>query len=219
MRGKTDVKRKEILDAASAVFRDRGYHGTSMDAISQKLGGSKATIYSYFKSKEELFSESIACNYQPISDRILAILDDIDGDIDDVLRSFGREFLKFSIMPEILVVYRTGMAGGAYQSLGPMLYEMGPKHFIGQIEAYIRRQVAKGRLTVEFPSIAAEQFFCLIECGVVQPLLFGNPPNMTLEVAIDAAVRTFLAAYGDHWRPTLPVRGKLAALPVDRELG
>ena len=55
MRVKTDDRRRAIMDAASAIFHKTGFEGASMAAISAALGGSKATLYSYFESKEDLY--------------------------------------------------------------------------------------------------------------------------------------------------------------------
>ncbi|WP_167737399.1 TetR/AcrR family transcriptional regulator [Sphingomonas parva] len=54
MRVRTEAKRQEIVAVAAELFQELGYDRTSMAAISQRLGGSKATLYGYFKSKEEL---------------------------------------------------------------------------------------------------------------------------------------------------------------------
>ena len=55
MRVMTEAKREAILEAASKVFMEAGFEGASMAEISKVTGGSKDTLYSYFKSKEELF--------------------------------------------------------------------------------------------------------------------------------------------------------------------
>ena len=54
-----DAKRRAILDVASEVFLAQGYAETSMSEIAAKVGGSKGTLYNYFRSKEELFSAFI----------------------------------------------------------------------------------------------------------------------------------------------------------------
>lgn len=54
MRVRTDDKRREIVEIAAQAFEELGYDRTSMSLISQRVGGSKATLYGYFKSKEEL---------------------------------------------------------------------------------------------------------------------------------------------------------------------
>ena len=57
MRTKTEEKRQAILDVAAATFGELGFERTSMSEICARLGGSKATIYNYFPSKEALFVE------------------------------------------------------------------------------------------------------------------------------------------------------------------
>ena len=49
-------KHKAIVDAATIVFTQKGYLGTSMDLIAQEAKVSKITIYKHFKNKSELFS-------------------------------------------------------------------------------------------------------------------------------------------------------------------
>ena len=47
-------KRVEILRAAAAVFRRRGYHGASIDQIASALKMAKGNLYYYFRNKEEI---------------------------------------------------------------------------------------------------------------------------------------------------------------------
>ncbi|MCD8153078.1 MAG: TetR/AcrR family transcriptional regulator; helix-turn-helix transcriptional regulator, partial [Clostridiales bacterium] len=51
-----EKKRAEIIRAALIMFGEKGFDGTSMDAIAKQIGYSKATLYQYFENKEELFS-------------------------------------------------------------------------------------------------------------------------------------------------------------------
>lgn len=48
-----------ILEAACALFEEKGIAGTTMDDIAEASGYSKPTIYTYFKSKEELVSHLV----------------------------------------------------------------------------------------------------------------------------------------------------------------
>ena len=54
-----DQRRERIIQVARSVFYEVGYAGASMSMISARLGGSKATLYAYFNSKEELFEAII----------------------------------------------------------------------------------------------------------------------------------------------------------------
>ena len=49
-------KKREILDAASRVFRRRGLHATGMRDIAAELGMAVGNLYYYFKDKEELLA-------------------------------------------------------------------------------------------------------------------------------------------------------------------
>jgi len=48
---------KEILKAATMLFSQKGYDGTSMNDIVKESGVSKGAIYSHFENKESLFEE------------------------------------------------------------------------------------------------------------------------------------------------------------------
>jgi len=49
-----EQKREAILDAALALFADRGFHGTAIPEIAERAKVSAGTIYRYFASKEAL---------------------------------------------------------------------------------------------------------------------------------------------------------------------
>ena len=50
-----------ILKEAWALFAGQGYHATTMDEIAARVGVSKATLYLYFRSKEDLFRAMALC--------------------------------------------------------------------------------------------------------------------------------------------------------------
>ncbi|MBS1166636.1 MAG: TetR/AcrR family transcriptional regulator, partial [Proteobacteria bacterium] len=56
-RGARTVER--IFEAARRLFLSRGFSETSMEAIAQEAGVSKATLYSHYGSRDELFAAVI----------------------------------------------------------------------------------------------------------------------------------------------------------------
>lgn len=50
----SDFKRRRIREEASHLFYERGYEGTTIDAIAQRLDVTKPFIYSYYSNKSEL---------------------------------------------------------------------------------------------------------------------------------------------------------------------
>jgi AcrR family transcriptional regulator len=68
---------KQILDAALAVFAERGLAAARLDDIAKRAGLSKGTIYLYFPNKEELFREVIRQTVIAFIERSEARMDEI----------------------------------------------------------------------------------------------------------------------------------------------
>lgn len=51
-----EVRRRQVLDAAVAVFSEQGFHGASMDDVATRAGVSKPMVYAHGGSKDELFA-------------------------------------------------------------------------------------------------------------------------------------------------------------------
>jgi AcrR family transcriptional regulator len=49
------IATSKIVEAARALFREKGFRETTMDEIAHKLGVSKTALYTYFKDKESIF--------------------------------------------------------------------------------------------------------------------------------------------------------------------
>ena len=107
MRIKTQHRREAIIQAAIAVFNEAGFERASMSEIAARLGGSKATLYGYFASKEDLYvaamQEAIAAQAGEIS----RILDPQKCDIAAVLQAFAIAYLEKVTSPDILANKRT----------------------------------------------------------------------------------------------------------------
>ncbi|HZJ26525.1 MAG TPA: TetR/AcrR family transcriptional regulator [Acidimicrobiia bacterium] len=50
-----DLSRTQLLDAAEAVFADRGYHATTLKEVADLAEFSVGSIYSFFTNKEDLY--------------------------------------------------------------------------------------------------------------------------------------------------------------------
>jgi AcrR family transcriptional regulator len=66
---------RQILDAAFAVFAERGLAAARLDDIAKRAGLSKGTIYLYFPNKEELFREVVRSTVIAFIERGEAVLD------------------------------------------------------------------------------------------------------------------------------------------------
>ena len=54
--GRDSTREGEILTAAARIFREKGYHGTSVQDIAEAVGLLKGSLYHYIRSKEQLLA-------------------------------------------------------------------------------------------------------------------------------------------------------------------
>ncbi len=55
-----ELRRRQVLMEARALFVERGYHGASMNELARRVGVSKPVIYDLAESKEQLFADVMA---------------------------------------------------------------------------------------------------------------------------------------------------------------
>ena len=70
------IHRKNISMAAEQLFVKKGIENTSMNDIAKEAGYSKATLYVYFKNKEELISVLVLESMQKLHDYIRLALEE-----------------------------------------------------------------------------------------------------------------------------------------------
>jgi AcrR family transcriptional regulator len=63
-------RRVAILDASRDAFADTGYHQTSLDAVAERAGVSKALLYEHFSSKRELYVAMLEIHVAELIERI-----------------------------------------------------------------------------------------------------------------------------------------------------
>jgi AcrR family transcriptional regulator len=69
---KTDEKRQELLNKALACFTKYGYTKTTLEDVAKATGINKASLYHYFKNKEELFLQVLLQVSQRGIDELIA---------------------------------------------------------------------------------------------------------------------------------------------------
>ncbi len=85
--------RQRILEAACALFINNGYHGTSTRDITNQIGLSPSTLYSHFKTKEEIFV-AVLETYHPWLIIPSAVENAQGKNIDEIVRSAADGMLK-----------------------------------------------------------------------------------------------------------------------------
>jgi AcrR family transcriptional regulator len=203
-----DVRREAILDAAAEVFMDVGFAAASMSMIAARVGGSKGTLYNYFKSKEELFEAYIRrhCAWQ--QEAILAEFLTPGEEIRAVLLKLGRNLLNV-VLSEVGLRNFILAISEAHRApeIGRAFYQAGPATGAERMAEGITQAIADGRLRPCEPLKAAHQFVGLCQNRMLKACLCNameRPTASEIETEVTAAVETFMAAFG-------PVEGETRA--------
>jgi TetR/AcrR family transcriptional repressor of mexJK operon len=190
-------KRQLVLDAAASLFMAHGYGAVSMDAVARAAGVSKATLYAYFSSKDQLFATIIgeACQQK------FALGELLPADATDIrmaLVAFGSRLLRFFLEERALAIHRVVIAESTrFPELGRAFYDNGPAALLGIFGTWLAEQAVAGRVAVADPIMAAEQFVSLLKTSVYLRASLGltPPTDREIDATVEAAVTTFLKAY------------------------
>ncbi|MBT3066842.1 TetR/AcrR family transcriptional regulator [Rhodoferax sp. U11-2br] len=199
MRAKTETRRQAILAAAEQVFQETGFAGASMAQICQRVGYSKATLYSYFSSKEELFFEVISKATEAEFQATHDALDANQPDMAQALETFGRRFLSFLYAPQLQTVRRLVVSEAGRSGLGQKCFELGPQRSEAEVVAFLQHGMATGKLRQANTRIAARQFKSLLEAEWIDRFMFQMPMDASEEAiaeSVHQAITVFMRAYG-----------------------
>lgn len=191
-------KAESILAAAQRMFLASGFGAVSMDVIAREAGASKATLYAYFSSKEELFGAVVAREGERYFRGFTAReLDPRDAEAS--LTEIAYRFLELVLSPDAIAVNRITIAEAVrFPQLGEVFWRAGPERTRNQIEAFLYRAAEVGTLDVADARLAAEQFIALLRGDIHLRQL------LRLDIAVDPAdlssaaknaVATFLKAF------------------------
>ena len=197
-RPKDPDKRAAIMDAAKRLFSRHGLSGVSMDALADDAGVSKLTLYSHFRSKDELFQTAVAEKCQEYTPP-----DFFDAQsplpLRARLRAIGCGFVQLVMSKEALDLYRmmAAQAGGG-RHLGKLFFAAGPEQNLQRFGALLEHAHAAGELKVPDARKAAGHFFCLLEGVPHLRVIVGESariPERELRAHVEDVVDLFLRAY------------------------
>jgi AcrR family transcriptional regulator len=95
--------RARILDAALDVFSEHGFEGSSLQQIADRLDLTKAALYYYFRSKDELLEALV----EPATTGVDEILDAYSGERHTPARrkEFLKQYLDYFLRQKRLIAY------------------------------------------------------------------------------------------------------------------
>jgi len=130
-----NAKRRAVIRSAAAAFRRRGYHNASMKGIAESLGLTKAALYYYVKSKEEILFEAHIMVYDKMDELVKSVRGQGDTGLERLQMLYG-EFARMLTRDGLALLADVDSLKGEYQKT--VLARR------GKIERAVTKIVARG---------------------------------------------------------------------------
>jgi AcrR family transcriptional regulator len=189
-------KLDQILAAARTLFTRHGYGTTSMVQVAAEAKVGKATVYSHFATKADLFAAVVAAESRS---RLTELTLRPGGDVTETLRRFARQAFELLLNPSTTSKLRMIAAEAErFPELGEIFYAAGPAQLQAALSGFLAEAMERGALRREVPQLAAGQFLALI-CGELRVReLVGTAaaiPPAARDQVLTSGVDAFLRAY------------------------
>jgi TetR/AcrR family transcriptional regulator, mexJK operon transcriptional repressor len=189
------IKRDARLIAiAASMFMERGFEGTSIDAVAEAAGVGKATLYARYKDKGELFAAVL----QRKIDLWLAQNETAEecatDRIEDVLLALARRTIAGALTPEAVAISRIVMAESArFPGLAKRMHEQGWQCSNAAVAELLDRFAKAGQIEMEDTTVAADLFLSLVIGRQTRMAMLGieTDPEQ-VDQRVQAAVKLFL---------------------------
>ena len=155
----------ELLDAALALFVERGYAATRVEAVAERAGVSKGTLFLYFSSKEELFKAVVRQNIAGRLDGWNAEFEQFRGSTADMLRAcFASWWQHIGSTPASGITKLVFSEAGNF----PEISQFYQREVVAPGQQLVRRVLERGMARGEFRVLDLD---CAVH-AVLAPMIF-----------------------------------------------
>ncbi len=150
--------KEQLLEAASRLFEENGYSGTTTAAVAAKAGVAEVTLFRHFKNKETLFRETV----KQIQGSVILEISDHEGDLGlrEGLSYFSKALCRYFIEQNRTIRMML------FESIrNPELKDLlkeGPMRSVTRLDKFFSRHIAQGSLAGEDPRIYGDALISLV---------------------------------------------------------
>lgn len=139
-----EARPAEIVEAALALFTERGFAATKLEDVASRAGIGKGTIYLYFATKEELFRAVVRQRLVPNLNAIEAMVAEHTGSSAELLRRIADRALQL-IETDITAIPKLVLAeSGNFPAIARLYAEEVARRGMALMEGIFRRGMERG---------------------------------------------------------------------------
>ena len=179
---------ERLREAALAVFLDRGFDRTTMDAVARAAGVTRRTLYGRYPDKDTLFEAVVGWALLRWTDPVPDVTID---DPDEALLTLARSMLAWALEPDLVRLNRLAMAEAArFPTIAQDTQMLTWRPRKRAVMRLLHRHVDAGRLVVDDIECAAEHFLSMVLVMPARLATFGvtRPPEFEDEYLRRAVV-------------------------------
>jgi TetR/AcrR family transcriptional repressor of mexJK operon len=193
------AKLEAILDAAYALFLQRGIAATTMDEVAERASVSKMTVYANFRDKPALLAAALDRRIKSlyVFDE-LSVGPDLNSSVERLVR-LGEAAVSAITQPQVIRMTRLmGESAAQHPQLAATFYAAGRGELLKRIATCLRALTKRGLVSIKKPDLAAEQLVASwLGMSVLRQILgVAGPPaadEITEHVrySVDAMIRAW----------------------------
>lgn len=92
-----EALRTRIVEAARDIVSEQGLDALSMRAIAERAEYSPATLYLYFRDKDDLLREVVVEGFRRLGEATRVQMEAATGDVGEQYRALGRAYARFAL--------------------------------------------------------------------------------------------------------------------------
>lgn len=177
-----EARPAEIIAAALKLFSERGFAATRLEDVAEAAGVSKATIYLYFESKEDLFKAIIREIATPRLDAIEALVEGFDGRAVDLVRGLAERARAIAGSPDVRAVIKLVVSeAGNFPDVAAFYRDEMVLRGLRNIARIIERGIASGEFRRCDPVATGQSIILPIIMNALAREVFGETPELDPE--------------------------------------
>ena len=190
-RRKGERTAERVLDAAEALFAQRGYAGTTLRDVAAKVGLRTPSLYNHFPNKESLYAAVLERGIRPVLDVLSEVVEVRDRSDRDVRQVVERTMKLVGRRPNLprLIQHET-LSGGRH--LTPMLREWIQRTFARAYEMGEGSSAASRWEPDQFPLLVLAMYHVFVGYFAIAPVYRDlNGEDLLSEQSLERQTRFF----------------------------